>query len=158
MKDILFYIFSSITLLAAFYIAFFSGSRNSFRAAMYLFTGIAGLFVLLNFHLFGLIIVLLLLMLFSGEVLLEGRISGYITEADIPLRSNFLSIVLIGIFTAVLAAMPGAAKWPQFGVMHEINTLSLIFSKYIAAVLAIGFLISVVISSAAKLLRNGANE
>lgn len=158
MKDILFYIFGSITVLAAFCIAFSVSARNSTKAVLYLFSGIAGLLILLNFHLYSLLTVLVLLIFFSVVVLLKDRISGYLPEVKSTMKVNVFSILLISIMTAVSAALLGAAKWPMFEVHHELNSLSLIFTKYIAAELAIGFLVSVVISSALMVLKNGKTE
>ena len=67
---------------------------------------------------------------------------------------NIISIFIISIMTAVSAALLGAAKWPKFEILYDYNTLSLIFTKYLAAILVSGFLASVIISSALKILRN----
>ncbi len=150
--------FSSITLLGAIYIAFSYSSRNSVKAAMYLFAGIIGLLILLNFHLYTLLSLLLLLLLFSVAILLKGRISPYLIEAEESLKINIISILIISTLTAVFAGLLGTAKWPKLEVIYEIDSISLIFTKYLAAVLVTGLLISAVISSALKIVRNEVTE
>ncbi len=158
MKDILFYIFTSITLLGAIYIAFSYSSRNSIKAAMYLFAGIIGLLIFLNFHLFSLLSLLFLLLLFSSSLLIRDSLSYYLTESERTIKVNIISLLIISTLTAVFAGLLGAAKWPKFEVVYELNSLSLIFTKYIAAFLVIGLFGSTVISSALKIMRNGETE
>lgn len=155
MKDILFCIFASVTLLAAMYIAFSHRSRNSLKSAIYLFSGIAGLLILLNFHLFSLFTILLMLLVFSGAVLFKERISEYLAETNSKLKVSIVSILVISIITAITAALLGAAKWPKFEVINDQNTFNLIFTKYIAVILVTASLISVILSSIFNILRNG---
>jgi hypothetical protein len=145
-------------LLGAIYIAFSYSSKNSIKAAMYLFAGIIGLLILLNFHLYSLFSLLLFLLLFSGAILLRERISQYLTEANGTPKIYIISILFISILTAVFAGLLGAAKWPKIEILYDYNSLSLIFSKYMVAILAIGLLISSVISSAFMIVRNGETE
>lgn len=156
MKDILFYIFASITLLSAMYIAFSVKSGRSIKALPYFITGLAGFFVLLNFHMFSLLSVLILLILFSGIFLFRDKISHHVVEANHIFRVNLISLIIMGILTAVFAGLPGAAKWPQFDIMFGSNSLALIFTKYIAAIIGIGFLVSVIISAGYNILKNEA--
>lgn len=140
------------------YIAFSVKSGSSIKALPYFITGLAGFFVLLNFHLFSLLSVLILLILFSGIVLFRNRISHYVVEASETFKVNIVSLIITGILTAIFAGLPGAAKWPQFDITLGANSLALIFTKYIAAILGIGFLVSVIISAGYNILKNEAAE
>lgn len=158
MKESLFYIFASVTLLAAFFAAFSGEVKTSLKAAVYLMSGITGLLLLLNFHLFGLFLILFSLLLFALVILLKERISFYFQDTGAVAKVNFISLLLISLISAILAGLPGAAKWPQFDIMFGPNSIGLIFTKYFAAILGIGLLVSVIISAGYNILKNEAAE
>lgn len=158
MKESLFYIFASVSLAAAIFAAFSAEIKTSLKAAVYFMSGITGLLLLLNFHLFSLFSVLFSLLLFSLFMLLKDRVTICFQDTGAGQKVNFVSLLLISLLTAVLAGLTGAAKWPQFAVIRDSNSLSLIFSKYSAAVIAVCLLISVLVSSAFSILKNGDTE
>lgn len=141
------------------YIAFTNKSSNSLRALSYFISGLVGLFVLLNFHMYSLLSVLITLMIFSCVVLFRDKIAKFVVEVNQTIKVNIISLIIINILTSVFAGLLGAAKWPKFDViLTETNSFNLIFSKYIATVLVLGLVMSAVISAGFNMLKNGEAE
>jgi len=156
LKEILFYIFSSITLLAAVCIAFSVRSGSPVKALPYFITGLAGFFVLLNFHLYSFLSVLISLMIFSCLVLLNVKTSKFVIEVSQTFKVNIISLIILSILTAIFAGLLGAAKWQKFDVvLTETKSFNMTFSKYLAAILAVGLITSVIISTGIKILKGG---
>jgi len=86
---------------------------------------------------------------------MRTRFTKYIeyTEAVQP-RVNLFSVVMISALAAVMAGIGGSAKWKVFAINYDINSLQLIFTKYLPVLIVLALLASVVISAAGS-IRSG---
>lgn len=99
------------------------------------------------------------MMLFSCVVLFKDKISKFVIEVNETIKVNIISIIAISILTAILAALLGTAKWPNIDAVHtETNALNLILSKYLAVILTLGLITSVIVSAGLNILKNGEAE
>ena len=155
MKELIFYISALLTLTASLLIAFSYSVKNSLKYFAYFAAGLAGLILILNSQLYSAILILVLLFLFSSANLMRTRFTKYIeyTEAVQP-RVNLFSVVMISALAAVMAGIGGSAKWKVFAINYDINSLQLIFTKYLPVLLVLALLASVVISAAGS-IRSG---
>jgi NADH:ubiquinone oxidoreductase subunit 6 (subunit J) len=155
LKEFIFYISALLILSASLLIAFSYSVKNSLKYLAYFAAGFAGLMLILNSHLYSAILILALLFLFSAANLLRTKISGYIdyTEAAQP-RVNLISVVTISALAAVMAGIGGSAKWKVFAINYDLNSFSLIFTKYLPIFIVLALLASVIISAAGS-IRSG---
>ncbi len=60
-------------------------------------------------------------------------------------KNNLIPVICLGFFTAIISAIPGAAKWQKFEINYDYNNFALIFTKYLPVILLIAILASVFI-------------
>ena len=148
MKEFIFYISAVITITASLLITFSYSVKNSLKYFAYFAAGLGGLMLILNSQLYSAILILVLLLFFSAANLTRTKISKYFeyTEATQP-RVNLFSVVMISALAAVLAGLGGSTKWKVFAVNYDINSFSLIFTKYFPLLIVLALLASVIISA-----------
>ncbi len=108
--------------------------------------------LVLNSQLYSAILILVLLFLFSAANLMRTRFTKYIeyNEAAQP-RVNLFSVIMISALAAVLAGLGGSAKWKVFAVNYDVNSFSLIFTKYLPIFIVLALLASAIISAAGSI-------
>lgn len=140
--EIIFYIFASITLIAAMYIAFSQGSKAAAGGLVYIAAGASGLYLLVNSQLISSILLLVALMLVSIYNLGSRYFINHLFNEP-PAKNNFISVLLISIFTAVFTALLGAAKWQKFDIDFGYSNFALIFTKYLPLLFILALTVSV---------------
>jgi NADH:ubiquinone oxidoreductase subunit 6 (subunit J) len=153
MYDLFFYIFSGVIILTAFIAAFSENLKTAIHASLGAFSGFAGLMILLNSELYSLLLLLILITAVSLYSIFFPKLSLFFDGAGHPVnKSPFIYIVIAGLVTALLASLVSSTRWWALNDTGT-NTFILLFTKYfpVLVLLLIGF--SVLISSAAVLIR-----
>jgi len=154
MYDIFFYTFSAVTILTGFIAAFSGSLKTAIHASLGALSGFAGLMILLNSELYSLLLLLVLIAAVSLYTIFFPKLSLFFDETgeDSVNKSPFIYIVIAGLVTALLASLVSSTRWWTVSDAGT-NTFMLLFAKYfpVLVLLIIGF--SVLISSAAGLIR-----
>lgn len=146
--DILFYIFAILTAVSAYYITFGSRTTNVIYSFLIFFISVSGFFVLLNYELFALMRILSVLFIVSLFILLKPSLNfPEISQEDGKSYTPAILIISIGIFTAITASLVTSTRWEITPVNYDINSLNLLFSKYLPFVFIVFTCLSVTIYS-----------
>src|SRR5688572_4349002 len=108
--------------ISAFYISFCKNITSSTLSMLILLLSASGVYVMLNSELFALINILL----FSGIIVLLLIFFpniGDILSGDEMLmpKSHYLSILVIGILSALLTSLVSSTRWPVIDINYEFN-------------------------------------
>ena len=134
-----------IILSASILIAFSYSAKNSLKYFVYFALGLAGLVLILNSHLYSVLIVLITLLFFSAAKLLGSKVLSFTdyTEQKQP-RVNLITVVVISSLAALLAGTAGSAKWKLFDINNDVNSYNLLFAKYLPLLIILALLASAV--------------
>ena len=158
MYNILFYIFASITLLAAMYIAFSGSSKAAFKGLAYMLAGVSGFLALLNNNFLSAILILGLFAIISLYSLSYNYSDKFIFQSVHKSSLNILQVTAASLLAAILTAVLGAAKWQFFEVNPGFENKVLVFTKYLPVILFTGLTISVLVSAAIVLFSKLVNR
>jgi NADH:ubiquinone oxidoreductase subunit 6 (subunit J) len=155
LHTVIFYTLFVVIIASAFYISFGKNILSSSFSMFTLLVSASGIYVLLNSELFALInvlffsgIVVLLLILFPGI-----KNASFNDEATLP-KSHFISIIVLGILTALVSSLVSSTRWQAFEMNYEFNSLMLIFTKYLPLIILLAVISSIIITSLSVLLKN----
>jgi NADH:ubiquinone oxidoreductase subunit 6 (subunit J) len=154
LSDIFFYILSSLVVLSAYFIAFGKRTINFFYSFLIFFVSVSGIFALLNFELFALMRILAVLFAVILFLLIKPGFKFPEIGTENETKHYIISfLALAAILTALTASLVSSANWNITPINYDVNTLGMIFSKYLLLVIISVIGISVSIFSITHLFR-----
>lgn len=158
MYDTLYYIFSVLIISAALFLTFSRNILNSTFSLLLILLGGCGVYTLLNSELFALVNILVFTGIASILLIFTPHIRRFFKEAEIKLPTvHFISIIIISLLTAIVSSLLASTRWRLFEINFEVNSFSLVFSKYFPVILAIILILSVIIVSSSYILKKPQN-
>lgn len=129
--------------------------RNLVSSAYSLFIMLisaSGMFVLLNSELFGLLTILSITIIGIICIVALPLPKTFFDESVYP-KHHFRSVSVIGILTALISSLAGGTRWEAVEINYELNSLILIFTKYLPIIILIIITISVALGSFASVMK-----
>lgn len=159
MFDTLYYIFSSIIITAALLFTFSRNILNSAFSLLLVLLGACGVYTLLNSELFAMVNILaitgisLILLIFTPHLkkISEGE------KTKLP-PVHFISLIILSLLTAIVSSLLASTRWRLFEINFELNSFSMVFSKYFPLILTIVLILSVIIVSSGYILKKPAKS
>ncbi|MCC7159063.1 MAG: hypothetical protein IT281_05970 [Ignavibacteria bacterium] len=157
MFNIFFYIFLAMILTAGLINVFSGRVINSSISFVVLMASIFGLFVLLNAELFAFLGLLALSIMFAMTLIFSKR--GFVQEIaeDVndtyPKGKQFAAVIVLSVLGGITASLVSSTNWQIISVNYAINSLGLIFSKYLIVIILISLLLSAILASLKYVLR-----
>ncbi len=145
MHDIIFYIFASVCVLSALFIAFSGSLRNSIFGFTYFILGISGLLSISNSQLLSLVISLVLTAFFFIGYITKDLIFEIIDDEPVIPKDNIFSLLVISMLTAIMASLLGSARWQASKIDLNFNSFGMIFTEYLPVIFVITLLASAMI-------------
>jgi len=157
--DIIFYLFTAVTLLSAFFVV---STRNIVRAAFFLlftFFGVSGIYVLLGAD----FVAIVQLIVYVGGILIlmifGVMITNKITEVEIKTGTihTLPAAIGVGLFTGMVGAVILDTDWKQVSTVMPVSTLSalgnLLLNEYVLIFELLGILLLIALIGAASMAR-----
>jgi len=158
LHDIFFYIFAALSILSVLLISFSAEVKNTIVYFVYFTASACGLLIISNDQLFSLLLTLAILITFSAAYLYKEKLAEYFNQTEFSNRVNIFSVLAVSLLTAILASLLGNTRWKMFIADADVNSYSLIFTKYFPIILVSALLLSVIIPAFTRIIKINVKE
>jgi len=144
--DIIYYVFAVVIVLSALVCAF---SKNIMRSAFALFLtliAVSALYVILHSELFALVNILFISGIAIMILIFIPKIKFLFSTEESQLnKTHFISVITISLLVAIISSIVASTRWQRFEINYDVNSYTLIFSKFMPLVILVAIIASVII-------------
>lgn len=154
MYNALFYIFSGIAIAGVLTVAFSKSLTNSIYSKIIVLFSLGGIFTLLNSELISFLWIVISALILTALLMFSPKLMHLdVNESvkNLPHRTYY--VVIASLTCALISSIVSSTRWTWFNINFEINSFSLLFTKYLPIVLILVILTSVILSSFSFIIR-----